>query len=207
MEQSRELIVLVPKNRSLKAYADIALEDFKGKNPEIIEARGEDIPLLVEKLSGSGKEIIGMTGYDLLKEYQLKKYKSNIKIIKKIDWKDENAMFGKPVLCLLGPKDKKFENLPKKVRICVNKKYRNLSKKYLNLLEEKGYSFERIYVSGSTENVYRGLSDLVIDIVYTGASMKKANLAIYDKIMESDFVVIGVENGKAKEGNNGNGWV
>ena len=62
MEQRKELIVLVPKNRSLKAYADIALEDFKDKNPEIIEARGEDIPLLVEKLSGSGKEIIGMTG-------------------------------------------------------------------------------------------------------------------------------------------------
>ena len=97
--------------------------------------------------------------------------------------------------------------LPKKIRICVNKKYRNLSKKYLNLLEEKGYSFERIYVSGSTENVYRGLSDLVIDIVYTGNSMKNANLAIYDKIMESDFVVIGVENGKSKESSNGNGWV
>ena len=203
MEQSRELIVLVPKNRSLKAYADIALEDFKDKNPEVIEARGEDIPLLVEKLSGSGKEIIGMTGYDLLKEYLLKKYKSNIKIIKKIDWKDEKAMFGKPVLCLLGHKDKKFEDLPKKMRVCINKKYRNLSKKYLNLLEEKGYSFDRIYVSGSTENVYRGLSDLVIDIVYTGASMKNANLAIYDKIMESDFVVIGVENGKSKESSNG----
>ena len=49
MEQSKELIVLVPKNRSLRAYADIALKDFKDKNPEIIEARGEDIPLLVEK--------------------------------------------------------------------------------------------------------------------------------------------------------------
>ena len=79
--------MLVPKNRSLRAYADIALEDFKDKNPEIIEARGEDIPLLVEKLSSSGKEIIGMTGYDLLREYQLKKYKSNIKIIKKIQKK------------------------------------------------------------------------------------------------------------------------
>ncbi len=203
MEQSRELIILVPKNRSLKAYADIALGDFKDKNPEIIEARGEDIPLLVEKLSGSGKEIIGMTGYDLLREYLLKKYKSNIKIIKKIDWKDENAMFGKPVLCLLGPRGKKFEDLPKKMRICINKKYRNLSKKYLNLLEEKGYTFDRIYVSGSTENVYRGISDLVIDIVYTGNSMKNANLAIYDKIMESDFVVIGVENGKSKESSNG----
>jgi len=89
----------------------------------------------------------------------------------------------------------------------VNKKYRDLSKKYLNVLEEKGYSFDRIYVSGSTENVYRGLSDLVVDIVYTGTSMKKANLTVYDKIMESDFVVIGIENDKAKKSSNGNGWV
>lgn len=202
MEQEKKTVVLVPKNRSLRAYVDLALKDFEDKNLEIIEARGEDIPLLVEKLASNGKEIIGMTGQDLLKEYQIKEYNSRIKIIKKITWKDEKALFGRPVLCLLGPKSKKFEDLPKKLTVCINKKYRNISKKYLNLLEEKGYSFEKIYISGSTENVYRGISDLVIDIVYTGASMKNANLEIYDKIMESDFVIIGVENDKTKKSSN-----
>ena len=104
-------------------------------------------------------------------------------------------MFGKPVLCLLGPKDKKLEDLSKKLKVCINSKYKNLAKKYLNLLENKGYKFTKIYLSGSTEAAYRnGLSDLVIDIVYTGASMKNANLEVYDKLFESDFVVIGVKN-------------
>ena len=134
-----------------------------------------------------------MTGYDLLKEYQLKKYNSKIKILKRIIWKDKKALFGKPVLCLLGPKNKSLEDFPKKLRICINSKYKNISKKYLNLLEEKGFSFKKLYISGSTETVYNGISDLVIDIVYTGNSMKNANLKIYDKIMESDFVVIGTK--------------
>lgn len=186
--------ILVPKNRSLKNYVDIALNGFKSKDKEIIEARGEDIPLLVEKLALNGKQIIGMTGYDLLKEYQLQKYNSKIKIIKKIIWKDNKALFGKPVLCLLGPKNKNLENFPKRLNICINKKYKNISKKYLNLLEEKGFSFDKTYVSGSTETVYNGISDLIIDIVYTGNSMKNANLKIYDKIMESDFLIIGAGN-------------
>jgi ATP phosphoribosyltransferase len=202
MDKKNKIVVLIPKNRSLRAYVDLALKDFTGKDPEIIEARGEDIPLLVEKLATSDKEIIGMTGQDLLKEYQLKAYDSNVTIIKKITWKDKKAMFGRPVLCLLGPGSKKFDDLSKKLTVCVNKKYRNIAKKYLNLFEENGYSFEKIYISGSTENVYQGISDLVIDIVYTGSSMKNAGLDVYDKIMESDFVIIGVENDKAKKSSN-----
>ena len=80
--------ILVPKNRSLKNYVDIALKEFKDKSPEIIEARGEDIPLLVEKLALNGKQIIGMTGHDLLKEYQLQNYNSKITIMKRMVWKD-----------------------------------------------------------------------------------------------------------------------
>ena len=150
---------------------------------------------MTEELSQNGKKVIGLTGRDFLKEYELSRYKNKLIILKTISWDDSKAIFGKPVLCLLGPKGKKLEDLPKILRVCINSKYKNLAKKYLNILEDKGYKFAKIYLSGSTESAYcNGLSDLVIDIVYTGTSMKNANLEVYDKIFESDFVVIGVKN-------------
>ena len=86
--------------------------------------------------------------------------------------------------------------MPKKVKVCINSKYKNLAKKYLNSLENLGFNFTKIYLSGSTEAAYsNGLSDLVIDIVYTGTSIKNANLEVYDKIFESDFVIIGIKEG------------
>ena len=157
----------------------------------LVESRGEDIPFIVEELSQNGKEVFGLTGSDLLREYQLSKYNSKLSIIKTISWLDTKAKFGKPTLCLLGPKEKNLEQLSKNLRVCINSKYKNLAKRYLNVLETKGYSFVKIYLSGSTEAAYcNGLSDLVIDIVYTGASIKEAILEVYDKIFESDFVII-----------------
>ncbi|MBI2647043.1 hypothetical protein HYW99_01070 [Candidatus Woesearchaeota archaeon] len=183
-------------NRSLANYVDIALNYLGNPNKNrIIESRGEDIPFIVEELSQNGKKVIGLTGKDLLKEYELSKYNTKLVVLKTILWSDKDAIFDKPVLCLLGSKNKKLEDLPKKLKVCINSKYKNLSKKYLNLLESRGYSFIKIYLSGSTEAAYsNGISDLVIDIVYTGASMKNANLEVYDKIFESDFVIIGVKN-------------
>jgi len=190
------VFIVVPNNKSLANYTAIALS-YLG-NPEkgrIIKLRGEDVPFIVEELSQNGKRVIGLTGSDLLKEYELAKYNTKITILKRILWYDKEAMFSKPILCLLGPKDRKFEELPKNLKVCINSKYKNIAKKYLNLIECNGYTFEKIYLSGSTEAAYfNELSDLVIDIVYTGASMRTANLQVYDKIFESDFVVVGVKN-------------
>jgi len=185
----------VPNNRSLANYVEIALNYCVNPTKDrIIKSRGEDIPFIVEELSQNGKTVVGLTGKDLLREYELSKYNSKLAILKTVLWRDNNAMFGKPVLCLLGPKNKELEELPKNLKVCINSKYKNLSKKYLNLLEGKGYTFVKIYLSGSTEAAYsNGLSDLVIDIVYTGTSMKNANLRVYDRIFESDFVMIGTK--------------
>jgi len=183
----------VPNNKGLANYADIALRYLgKASKNKAVVSRGEDVPFIVEELSKNGKKAIGLTGKDLLKEYELAKYSTKLVILKTIVWFDKNAVFGKPVLCLLGPKGKKLEDLPKNPRVSINSKYKNLAKKYLNTLEDKGFKFAKIYLSGSTESAYcNGISDLVIDIVYTGSSMKNANLEIYDKIFESDFVIIG----------------
>ena len=188
--------IVVPNNKSLAGYRDAALSYFASLPKEkIVESRGEDIPFIVEALSQNGKKAFGLTGSDLLKDYQLSKYNSKLKIIKIIEWIDARAKFGKPALCLLGPKGKNLEQLSKNLKVCVNSKYKNLAKRYLNVLESRGCSFVKIYLSGSTEAAYcNGLSDLVIDIVYTGASAREANLEVYDKIFESDFVIIGVKD-------------
>ena len=190
------VFIVAPNNKSLANYVDISLQ-YLGNPPKdrIIVSRGEDIPFIIEELSQNNKQAIGLTGRDLFKEYELSKYSTKLTVLKTINWDDRKAMFGKPVLCLLGSRDKKLEDLPKNLRVCINSKYKNLAKKYLNILEDKGYRFAKIYLSGSTESAYcNGISDLVIDIVYTGSSIKNADLEVYDKIFESDFVIIGVKD-------------
>ena len=186
------VFIVVPNNKSLVNYREITLRYLGNPLKEmIIESRGEDIPFIVEELSQNGKKVFGLTGSDLLREYQLSKYESKLFIVKTISWLDEKARFGKPTLCLLGPKGKNLEQLPKNLKVCINSKYKNLAKRYINVLENKGCRFVKIYLSGSTEAAYsNGLSELVIDIVYTGNSIKNANLEVYDKIFESDFVII-----------------
>ena len=96
-------------------------------------------------------------------------------------------MFQKPALCLIGPK----ENLSKKNNptICISKKYKNIADNYL---KSKGINYKPIYVTGCVElTCSEGIADLIIDIVYTGSSLQKFNLKILDKIMQSDFLIIG----------------
>ena len=187
---------VVPNNKSLAGYAADVLNFLGSELKEnVIKSRGEDIPFIIEELSHDGRSAIGLTGNDLLKEYELSKEKTNLVVLKKFAWFDKNAIFGKPVLCLLGPKNKKLDELPDKLKVCINSKYRNLAEAYLKKLEINGCIFKKIYLAGSTEAAYSsGLSELVIDIVYTGASIRNANLEVYDKIFESDFVVIGAKN-------------
>ncbi len=183
--------IIVPKNSGLDKCKKIVYDVFKGL--EIKEVRGEDIPLFTEKLIEENKNIAGITGEDLFKEFLLNNRNSQLTILKRIPWEEDRFIYKKPALCLLGNKNKKFNELPKRIKICINSKYKELAKKYcINPLENNGYSIEKIYVSGATEEfLVRGLADAVIDIVCTGESIRKANLIIYEKIFESDIVIIG----------------
>ena len=182
------IIFIVPKNSGLA----ICKSFINGYSGEIIEVRGEDVPSFVSNLSKLGKNVIGITGEDLLKEFLLSNKNSGVSIVKRIDWKDDNCIYGKPTLCLLGDDKKKLEDLDKQQRVCINKKYSKIAKKYLARLEDRGFRFEKLYLSGATESTFvNNISDLVIDIVYSGKSAKEAGLAIYDKIFSSDIVIIG----------------
>ena len=159
-----------------------------------LEFRAEDIPLSVYSLASSNKKAIGLTGEDLFRDFLLKKRNSGLILLKKVIWEDRNALFGKPALCLLGPKGKALNDFPKgqELRVGISTKYKELAKKYLNQLESKGYIFRKLAINGCCETaVTAGLVDLAIDIVYTGKSMQEAGLEVYDRVFTSDFVIIG----------------
>ncbi len=190
-----EWIIVIPKNSSLKACKKMVKRIVKDEGIErikLLEARGEDIAFFVSRLLKENKKAVGVTGEDLFREWQLDNPSQHLDVIRRYEWRDKNALFGKPILCLLGPKGKALQDLPKKLKIAISDKYKKLSKHYLNLLENAGYRFEKIYLSGSVEEAFiHGISDLVIDIVYSGVSTKKVGLECYDRIFESDIVVIG----------------
>ena len=192
------IIFIVPKNSGLAICKDISKE-YSG---EVLQVRGEDVPLFVAKLLAQNKKVIGITGEDLFKEFSLKNKASGLQIVRRVVWRDEQCLFEKPTLCLMGPKSERLENLNKKLRVCINRKYQRLTNKYcINNLISRGYEIEKIYVSGCSEEMFsEGLVDLVIDIVYSGKSAEEAGLGIYEKIFSSDIVIIGckevIENEK-----------
>ncbi len=99
-------------------------------------------------------------------------------------------MFKKPTLCLIGPKNRKLKN---GMKIGITKKYKNLANKYLKTLNN--YNIKKLYFNGSTElSCKEGITDFVIDIVNTGSTIKKLDLKIYDKILQSDIIILGTES-------------
>lgn len=115
-----------------------------------------------------------------------------MQVLQKIRWNDPSAIFRKPALCLIGPQNKTFAELPKELTICIAAKYKAIAKQYLSQFEKQGYKFRKKYVNGCVEtSCSEGIADVIIDIVYSGSSLKKYVLEIYGKIIESDFVIIG----------------
>ncbi|MHC1605524.1 MAG: hypothetical protein ACXQTP_06120 [Candidatus Methanofastidiosia archaeon] len=162
------------------------------KFSKIIEVRGEDVPFWVSQLTKKGKKAIGFTGEDLYREYAAKNSKDVIRIIKKIEWKDSKAIFKKPSLCLMGPKEKSIKEMPKELTVCICSKFKGLAQDYLSQFEKKDYNISKIYVNGCVEtSCQEGIADVVIDIVYSGDTMKKCGLCVYDIIFSSDCVILG----------------
>jgi ATP phosphoribosyltransferase len=190
-----EWIIVVPKNKGLKSIKinlDKILKEEKIKEYRVLEVRGEDVGFFVSNLLRLGKNAIGITGEDLFREWELDRLTKDLDIIRRYEWKDPNTLFGKPCLCLLGKESKNLESMPKKIKVAIADKYKKIAKHYLNSLEKKGYSFEKIYLSGSVEYAFEyGIADLIIDIVYSGKSAKNSGLKVYDRVFECDIVILG----------------
>jgi ATP phosphoribosyltransferase len=173
-------LLILPKNSGLEKYR---AELEKLPNKKVI-VRAEDVAFFIELMKEQGKDCVGLTGEDLFLEYKLNNTNTNVKVIQKVLWSDSTAMFGKPTLCLLGKKGKNLANST----IAINKKYTSLAEQYfLQNTNPKN----KIYFSGSTEiAVEINIADFVMDIVYSGKSARQADLLVFDKLIESDVVVL-----------------
>jgi ATP phosphoribosyltransferase len=193
-EEEKEVMLVLPKNTGLKEYTQLFMDKYpEYSEHKVVEVRGEDVPFWISQLTRKGKKVYGFTGGDLYREYELENPDEElVEVIDVMEWNDPNALYSKPALCLIGPVEMSIEDMPKEITICASKKYRYIVKEYLKRYEEKGYSFNEVYVNGSVEaSCSEGISDLAIDIVYSGRSMKECGLRIYDVIFKSDCVILG----------------
>ncbi len=179
-------IVVTPKNSSLQYYAQRALEDLAYK--EMRTVRGEDVAFYVDRYLEQGTPAVGITGEDLFVDYLLGN-ETDLEEKRRIFWDDPKALYNKPALCILVHSEMMLRNAGLiGNRAFVADKYMNIATK---VLADFG-DFETYPVSGCVEiGCSDGLADAIIDIVYTGDSMERYDLQIYQKIMTSDVLIVG----------------
>lgn len=143
----------------------------------LIFVRTQDIPRFVEV----GVADVGFTGFDIVTELR-----SDVEKIMDLDFGYcEMVVAVKEEDDITSPED-----LPKDIKVATS--FPNISNEYFKKL---GKNATVIEVSGATEITPRlGLSDVVVDITSSGATLKSNKLKIIDKIMESTAIVISNKN-------------
>lgn len=128
-----------------------------------------DVPTYVER----GAADIGICGKDILEES------------KKDCYEFLDLKFGNCKLVVAGPEDKKNNFLSNK-RVAT--KFINIAENYY---KKKGEDVEIIKLNGSVELApIVGLSDVIVDIVETGETLKENGLIIYEEIFNSSARLI-----------------
>lgn len=180
-----KFIVYVPENSGLKRFNYLVQQYLPQTYIKLV--RGEKIPEIVEQNGG-----YGWTGNDLYQDYLLERKKSSLKVINFLPWPE----LIKPKLCLLGPSE---ENFPldselcaynNGIRVAVPDKYVNFTTNYFS---RKCWNSIFIIREGQVDRQIRlGQADLAVDIVYSGKTIRKEQLSIYNIIFdEAGFVLIG----------------
>lgn len=187
---SDKIIIALPKGRlgekAMEHFADKGIsckelyEDTRklifdsdcGKY-QIILVRASDVPVYVER----GAADIGIAGKDIILEYSPDVYEP------------KDLGFGYCRMSIAKPKDKdinlSFENWG---NIRVGTKFVNVAKKYF---KDKGINAEIIKLYGSIELApILGLSDVIVDIVSTGTTLKENGLEEVLTLFESTARII-----------------
>lgn len=170
--------IALPKGRLLKKVYDLfkkigyeneeLLEDnrklvFEDKGVRYLIVKPSDVGIYVEK----GVADIGIVGKDILLE-------NSHDIYELLDLK-----FGKCKICMASIKDYK-EDIERRLRVAT--KYINVSKKYFDSINR---DVEIIKLNGSVELApILNLSDVIIDIVETGSTLKENNLIVIKDIFD-----------------------
>jgi ATP phosphoribosyltransferase len=185
-----QTIVLAPKNRGLHARVVRALDGLGVRLDESATlVRGEDVPMIANALARDGRRVLALTGEDLLEEWIAQGNDLVARLRRRsIAWDDPQAIYGKPALCFVG----KGVPAPRsRFRVAIAARYKSLAERYLQTLEARGATIERIMVNGALEAVYaRGIADCIVDIVVTGKTMREYGLRVLDVIFASDLAVL-----------------
>jgi ATP phosphoribosyltransferase len=189
---SAPTVVLLPKNRGLAVMAEYALRCNPppgAYDPTFV--RGEDVPLLANELARSGRPVLALTGEDLLEEWLAGGRTLDTRISRRsIAWKDPAARYGKPALCLIGPRG---TALPEQgeLRVALCSKYENLARRFLRTLERPGMRIEPVLIAGTVEAaILHNVATFMIDIVVSGTTIDELDLDVRDVIMTSDLALL-----------------
>ena len=129
-------------------------------------AKGPDVPTYVEY----GAADIGVTGKDIILEEGRKLYEVM------------DLGFGKCRMCVCGPESAR-ELLQNNQLIRVATKYPNIAKDYF--YNKKFQTVEIIKLNGSVELApIVGLSEVIVDIVETGSTLKANGLTVLEEICD-----------------------
>ncbi len=127
-------------------------------------AKGPDVPTYVEY----GAADLGVTGKDIIME-------ENRKIFEVLD-----LHFGACRMCVCGPREA-AEYLKHHERIRVATKYPRIARDYFH--NQKHQTVELIKLNGSIELApIVGLSEVIVDIVETGSTLRENGLAVLEEI-------------------------
>ena len=167
---------LAEKTLSLMEEIGITCEEMKDKSTrklifvnedlklKFFLSKGPDVPTYVEY----GAADIGVVGKDTLMEEGRRAYEVL------------DLGFGKCRMCVCGP-EKSKELLKTKERIRVATKYPVVAKDYF--YNEKHQTVDIIKLNGSVElGPIVGLSDVIVDIVETGSTLKENGLQVLEEI-------------------------
>ena len=128
-------------------------------------AKGPDVPTYVEY----GAADIGVVGKDTLVEEGRKMYEVL------------DLGFGKCRMCVCGPESVR-EKLAHQEQIRVATKYPDIAKDYF--YNQKHQTVEIIKLNGSIELApIVGLSDVIVDIVETGSTLRENGLSVLEEVM------------------------
>ena len=182
MEETRYLTFALGKgrlaNKTLELLEEIGItcEEMKDKRSRKLVfvneerklrfflAKGPDVPTYVEY----GAADIGVVGKDTVLE-------ENRRVHEVLD-----LGFGKCRMCVCGPESSR-ELLKHHERIRVASKYPNIAKDYF--YNKKHQTVDIIRLNGSVElGPMVGLSDVIVDIVETGSTLKENGLAVLEEI-------------------------
>ncbi|MDL2310419.1 ATP phosphoribosyltransferase [Peptostreptococcaceae bacterium OttesenSCG-928-C18] len=133
------------------------------KKIEIILVKSQDVPIYVE----NGAADIGIVGNDVLLEDDYKVYELM------------NLNIG---ICRMSTAIIKGSKIDYNKKVLVASKYPNITNKFFN---NKGVTINLIKLNGSVElGPIVKLSDLIVDIVETGGTLKENNLVEDEKILD-----------------------